>query len=842
MLQYLQSVKKAADNMYGVGEYLTDRDIVFQALTGLDTEYSVAKRTISHRSPFPSFVDLQSLLLIEESTLQREKSISALPFVNSSAQQVLQTSVHSSCMGSSIPEAYYSGTQSRLDFFGINRGHGSFYRGGRGNKQGGQGGHVFHGSFSNFDRGFYSGAPTNPGHGSPSFLNTAGNPSSLQHSSYGQHSSHFRGSSLPPLLPNPPMSACQLCDQLTHKARDCPLLIGTNIASLSSAPATLTATTFPTVPDSKWYIDSGANTHVSSAPSNLSHSSPYSDLEFIQDIHLKNVLLHCNSAEGLYSVSSSSQSHPMVLTTAVVSLGVWHLRLGHPSSDSITQLFGARIKAFQCDNGREYDNADFATHFQNNVCDAASPASAQSASGPDASLFTTSIGDCPVTADGSVPTPTPALLLPLHCLLQFLLLLRLMLLGALTEPKTFKQACNLPEWQRVMQEEFLALQHNQTWVLVSPPSGANIVGSKWVYPIKQQNDGSIEHYKARLMAQGYTQQPGIDYDETCSPVVKPVTIRTIITLALSKSWPIHQLDVKNAFLNEHLYEPIYMYQPPGFVDPQYPDRACLLQHALTAYYDCSMCLYRSNASFNPDGLFLCQTKYIFDLLARTGMSDCNAAATPMSPRQKLAASDSPPYLDSTQYRSIVGALQYLTFTRPNIAFTIHQVCQYMHAPTQNHFQAMKRILRYLKGTAHYGLQLFKEFSPSLHIYIDNTIARSSAEAEYRAMANVVAEVVWVRQLLAELHVFLSSAPIVLCDNINALYLALNHIQHQRTKHIEIDIHFVRERVASRAILLQHVPSSLQRADILTKALSSTAFCSQRSNLCVLHQPAPIAGE
>ncbi|GLU00648.1 hypothetical protein SLE2022_179970 [Rubroshorea leprosula] len=218
------------------------------------------------------------------------------------------------------------------------------------------------------------------------------------------------------------------------------------------------------------------------------------------------------------------------------------------------------------------------------------------------------------------------------------------------------------------------------------------------------------------------------------------------------------------------------------------------------------------------------------------MSDCNAAATPMSPRQKLVASDSPPYLDSTQYRSILGALQYLTFTRPDIAFAIHQVCQYMHAPTQNHFQAVKRILRYLKGTAHYGLQLFKEFSPSLHIYTNadwagcleswrstsgyclffgksliswssekqNTVARSSAEAEYRAMANAVAE-------------------------------------HQRTKHIEIDIHFVRERVASRAILLQHVPSSLQRADILTKALSSTAFCSQRSKLCMLHQPAPIAG-
>ncbi|GKV14902.1 hypothetical protein SLEP1_g25705 [Rubroshorea leprosula] len=237
---------------------------------GLDAEYSVAKRTIPHRSPFPSFVELQSLLLIEESTLQREKSTSAFPFVNSNAQQVLQTSIHSSGMGSSIPEVYYSGTQSRPDFYGMNRGRGSFVA-----------------------------VVTNEVVEAVVILVA---PSQiLIHSSYGHPSSHFRGSSLPPLLPNPSMAsphvtACQLCDQLTHKARDCPLLIGTNIASMSSALTALTATTFPTAPDSKWYIDSGANTHVSSAPGNLSHSSPYSGSEFIQDIHLKNVLLHCNSA------------------------------------------------------------------------------------------------------------------------------------------------------------------------------------------------------------------------------------------------------------------------------------------------------------------------------------------------------------------------------------------------------------------------------------------------------------------------------------------------------------------------------------------------------------------
>lgn len=262
-------------------------------------------------------------------------------------------------------------------------------------------------------------------------------------------------------------------------------------------------------------------------------------------------------------------------------------------------------------------------------------------------------------------------------------------------------------------------------------------------------------------------------------------------------------------------------------------------------------------SFNSDGLFLSQTKYIVDLLACNDMSDCNVIATPMTPRQKLATFDSPPYLDSTQYCSIVGALQYLTFTCLDIIFVVHQVCQYMHTPTQNHFQAVKRILCYLKGIAHHGFQLVKDFSLSLHIYTDvdwassldsrhftfnyclffgkyliswsfkkqNIVARSSAKAKYRAMANAIVEVVQVCQLLAKLQVFLSSASILLYDNISALYLALNPIQHQRTKHIKIDIHFVWEKVASHAILLQYVPSSLQHADILIKALSSTTFCS-----------------
>ncbi|GLT91294.1 hypothetical protein SLE2022_091880 [Rubroshorea leprosula] len=412
------------------------------------------------------------------------------------------------------------------------------------------------------------------------------------------------------------------------------------------------------------------------------------------------------------------------------------------------------------------------------------------------------------------------------------------------------------------------------------------------------------------------------------------------------SWPIHQLDVKNAFLHGRLSEVVYMSQPLGFIDPQYPDYVCRLNRALyglkqaprawfqrfasflftrgfsQARSDSSMFLYHSNGamailllyvddivltasttvllhdiisllkreflmtdlgqlnyflgisvSFNSDGLFLSQSKYTHELLERSGMLDCKPVVTPMAPKAKLFSTDGPAYSDPAFYRSIVGALQYLTFTRPDIAFAVGQVCQHMHAPTHNHFTVVKRILRYLKGTLNYGLQLFRNSSLSLHMFTDadwagcvdtrrsisgyclflgnsliswsskkqNTVARSSAEAEYRAIANAVAEVLWVRQLLSELHVFLHSPPMVYCDNISAIYMSLNPVQHQRTKHIEIDIHFVREHVASGIICIQYVPSSAQRADVLTKALSSALFRSQRSNLSVLCSPAQIAG-
>lgn len=137
-----------------------------------------------------------------------------------------------------------------------------------------------------------------------------------------------------------------------------------------------------------------------------------------------------------------------------------------------------------------------------------------------------------------------------------------------------------PAWFDVMQEEFNALQRNGTWSLVPCPKGAHIISGKWLFKNKLNPDGTLELRKARWVVRGFTQRAGIDFHQTFSPVVKPATIRTVLYLAASRDWPVHQLDVKNAFLHGQLTERVFCHQPAGFVDPDHPDHVCLLSKSL----------------------------------------------------------------------------------------------------------------------------------------------------------------------------------------------------------------------------------------------------------------------
>lgn len=148
------------------------------------------------------------------------------------------------------------------------------------------------------------------------------------------------------------------------------------------------------------------------------------------------------------------------------------------------------------------------------------------------------------------------------------------------EPTSFSAANKDPHWRQAMADEYSALLRNGTWTLVPPPSQSNVVDCKWVYKVKRDQTGAITRYKARLVAKGFNQQPGIDYTETFSPAVKTTTIRVVLSLAVTKQWPLRQLDIQNAFLHGDLKETVYLKQPPGFVDSQKPAHVCLLHKSL----------------------------------------------------------------------------------------------------------------------------------------------------------------------------------------------------------------------------------------------------------------------
>jgi hypothetical protein len=263
--------------------------------------------------------------------------------------------------------------------------------------------------------------------------------------------------------------------------------------------------------------------------------------------------------------------------------------------------------------------------------------------------------------------------------------------------------------------------------------------------------------------------------------------------------------------------------------------------------------------YQPNGFFVHQSKYALDLLARHNMTTCKPCSTPFVSGSKPA---SMAFLnDPTSFRSLIGALQYLTFTRPDLSFAVNSLCQHMQSPTEGHLVAAKRVLRYVHGTLSHGV-LFQPGPRVLTAFTDSnwagnpvdrrsttgflvflgnnlitwsskkqpTVSRSSTEAEYRSLAIGAAELAWIRMLLCDFGVILPSPPVIWCDNTSAIALASNPVFHARTKHVEVDYHFVRERVVRGDLRVLFISTNDQLADLLTKALPAPRFLELSSKL------------
>eukprot|EP00253_Pinus_taeda_P007915 PITA_07915 len=355
------------------------------------------------------------------------------------------------------------------------------------------------------------------------------------------------------------------------------------------------------------------------------------------------------------------------------------------------------------------------------------------------------------------------------------------------------------------------------------------------------------------------------------------SIRLVLSLAASLKWEVHQMDVKSAFLQGDLHEEIYMEQPIGFIQTD-SSLVCRLKKSLYGLKQAPRVWYAKMDSFLLEsGFSRCYSDntvytkkvgnsliilvlYVDDLI----LTDCKPAPSPFQSGVKLSVSCTSPEVDATLYRQLVGKLLYLTHTRPDLSFAVGLVARFLQNPRESHWKAAKRILRYVRGTIQFGIHYSAKATPLLVGFTDSdwagdpddrkstagyvftlgsgpitwackkqaAISLSSAEAEYRGAVEASKEALWLRQILSEFGFEQQHPPTLWCDNQSAIQLCKDPVQHQRSKHIELHMHFIRKLIHDHVLEVQYCSTDDQFADIFTKALTEAKFTKLRYMLGV----------
>ncbi|KAK1613068.1 hypothetical protein QYE76_036741 [Lolium multiflorum] len=399
----------------------------------------------------------------------------------------------------------------------------------------------------------------NPSGGRGNFNNNGGNRGRGRHGGggRGQGRGHGGGAGGHNSGINDDRPVCQICGKAGHAALRCRRRFDHAFTGEEHSVNTAT-TSYNTEP--AWYMDTGATDHITN---DLDHLH-------IRERYNGNEQVHVGNGAGSHPTSSgamSSGAHGDYVDHAT----------GHAGEAS-----GPHGSSAGQDSGSATDPEPTSPMTSATAASSSGSASPESASSPDSSPAASS------AAPAGQPSSTNG-----HPMVTRLrdqtwkarkrtdgTVNYLAARADPTEPVSVAAALQEPKWKEAMDAEFSALQQNRTWRLVPFQRGLNIIDSRWVFKIKHRPDGSIDRYKARLVAKGFKQRHGIDYADTYSPVVKPTTIRVILSLAVTQGWHRRQLDVDNAFLHGFLDEDVYMLQPPGYVDSRYPHHVCKLEKSL----------------------------------------------------------------------------------------------------------------------------------------------------------------------------------------------------------------------------------------------------------------------